>query len=271
MVDEESITLLSMCSIGVFLNGTGLYLLLSLKNCRMDTQRVIIINLCVFDCCLNVVLTIETSLQLCEVVPQNVDEILHGFKHIVNIGFYYATFWLIFDRYLHIKLNIKYQVFWSRKKTKIAMVILWSLAVLSGSLIQVYIIDLDVLVYASIDSIILIFSIFVYTYSIILIKRQRKKFGFNQHRRKVYKGLLLSVIIITTFAVLVAVPDTVYAIERYVTINSDTLAKFLYFSYLISLWSDALIYILLSPKVRLALKRKFFSFKNSFIIKRSET
>ena len=139
------------------------------------------------------------------------------------------------------------------------MVFLWSLAVLSGSLIFIYMFFLDVVFFASLDFIILIFSIFVYGYTIALIKRQRYKVRSNQYRRNVNKGLLLSVTIITTFAVMVAVPDTVYAIKVFVTINSDAVNKYLYFSYPMSLWSDALIYILVSPKVRLALKRKFKS------------
>ena len=107
---DESIIYMVLCIVGVILNGIGLYLLLSLKYGRMETQRVIVINLSVFDCCLSAILTVELSLKFCKICPQKDIQVLNVCKYIINIAFYYTTFWLILDRYLHIKLNIKYQL-----------------------------------------------------------------------------------------------------------------------------------------------------------------
>ena len=274
MANSFSITYLTLCAVGPILNGMGLYLLLKWKNSKMDlTQRYIIINLCIIDFSLSILLTIDKSLIEIGVNSFLTKQVFDVCKAIVNTGFYIATFWLIFDRFLHIKLNIKYVVYWSKKKTIIATTVLWCITTLSGSLIAIFVPLYDVLIYAIVDLIILSFSAFVYTYALLLSHKQRKIVRANQRQKGIFKGLLLSIVILTTFAVLVAIPDITLAIEIYIEINSDALYWYVWLTYPITFWTDALIYIFVSPQVRLAIKNKlkvFLGYK-SVTIERSES
>ena len=269
MVDEFSITFLTFCAVGIILNGIGLFLLSSLRNVGIDlTQKYILINLCFIDFSLSICLTIQQALPFFDVDPSNYQHILDGCIEIISNGYYCATFWLIFDRFLHIKLNIKYVIYWSRKKTIIAVMILWSLAVLIGSLIVVYVGNYDVVIYAGFDLVIVAFSAYVYAYALLLLKLQRSSVLSNQRGRNIFKGLFLSAIIILTFLFLVAIPDTIMAIEA-IHDNSNNSGKLIWYTWLVypvSLWTDALIYIFISPRIRTAVKKgtkRLFSYRST--------
>ena len=272
MVDGLLITYLALCIVGIILNGIGLSVLVPLKTSGTDTQRIIIINLCVFDFCLSVVLTINQLLSIFTIVPLPYRIIVNAGKVVVNVGCYYSKFWLVFDRYLHIKLNIRYALYWSKKKTIRTTMLLWGFTVLSGSLIGVFIYNFKVFVYALFDLIILIFSIFVYTHALKLLIRKNSMVRSNQPQRSMWRGLLIPGIILTTFTVLVVVPDSILVVNTFLNIDSGPLIIFLNLGNSISLWSDAIIYIFISPQARLAFKNKFgmlkaiFAFKKNWIL-----
>ncbi|XP_047146288.1 adrenocorticotropic hormone receptor [Hydra vulgaris] len=271
-MDNLSIVFLFLCSIGFVLNGIGLYLLFTLKNLKVDTQKIIVINLCIINFILNIVLIVQSSIDITivfvEVVPFNFNKVLQIFQSIVNLGYYYATFWLILDRYLHIKLNIKYQVIWTRRKTVVAIVILWIFSIISGCIVGLHYYHLNAVIFICLDGINLTLAIVVYTHIILLLKRQRAKVQSNHNNRSLTKGSLVSVAIITSYIILVVVPDIIISVDNFVHINSLGLSFFLSIVYSLSLWTDAMIYILVSPNVRPIL-RKSFTLSNYKSSKRS--
>ena len=104
-----------VCGIfGVIVNGIAMYLLRQRTDLKIDsTQRCILFNLCLFDFCQNVNNIILESMNLMKM--NAVDELLLV-QSIFSTGIYFATFWLVLDRYLHIKLNMMYVLRWSQKK-----------------------------------------------------------------------------------------------------------------------------------------------------------
>ena len=259
MVFPAFVAFVTCSVIGAFLNGIGLFLLFNCNNSEIDlTQRYILINLCFIDFSLSLSFATDRILFVL-----NYSEVLSSdyyfftlslFVNTLSNGYYFATFWLIIDRYLHIKLNIRYVIYWSKKKTIIATIFLWMLTALTGSLFLVYQAYYVSLFFAVLDSIIVIFSSYVYAYALILFKKQRANIRSNQHGNGKFKGLVLSVAIVTGFTVLVAIPDIIYAFNNFE--YTESLNWCLWLAYPLSLWTDALVYILLSPKVRLALKDK---------------
>lgn len=256
MVKKYSIAYLTFCNIGLVLNGIAFFVLLKFKNGFGFTQHFILIQLCFMDMCLSVILEIREWFYVFELDGNNLGILV--IRRICRTGFYYITFWLVLDRYLHIKLNIEYAIYFSKRKLVIVSVLIWSVAGLSASLIAIFISNCNILIYACYDLVIIIFSIFVYSYALLLFKKQKKLVRSNQHGKRVFKGTLLSSIIISMFVLLFAIPDIILAlifIENDISVNSQ-LNLYINISYPIAFWPDALIYIFASPQVRLAFKRK---------------
>ena len=258
MIEKFSILYLTFSTIGIILNAIGLIVLYRFKNSRMDlTQKYILINLCLINFILSIFLTIQQTLYPLEIDPQRSQLFLDLCTEILCSGFYFATFWLIFDRFMHIKLNIKYVIYWSKRKTLIAVMILWSLAALNGSLFAIYAFEEDVFFFAAFDLAIVAFSTYVYGYALFLLKLHRSNIHSNQHGRSIFKGLFLSAVILLTFLLLAVIPDTIMAVQAIygISYNSGSLIWYTWLIYPVSLWTDALIYIFVSPQIRLAVKK----------------
>ena len=274
MIFPNFIAFLTCCAIATFLNGLGLFLLFNCNNSEIDlTQRYILINLCFIDLNLSLVYAIDRILFVLnafDVLSSSYYKFTLGLcMEIVNTGYYFATFWLIIDRYLHIKLNIRYVIYWSKMKTIIATIFLWMLMTLIGSLFTVYLVKYELVIYVVFDSIIVTFSSYVYVYALILFKKQKANIRSNQQNNSIFKGLVLSVVIVTAFTVLVVIPDALNAVYNFD--YNENLPWYMWIVYPISLWTDALVYILLSPKVRLTLKNKLKCvFNKSVTRERSE-
>ena len=255
MVDEFSTIILTLCAVGIILNGIGLLLLNSLKNCEIDKiQKYIIIILCLINFSRSIIFTIEQVLYRLEV---NISHTLTVCIEISCCGYYCATFWLILDRYLHIKLNIKYVIYWSRRKTIIATMILWSFATLNGSLIVLYALEYDFVLLAAFDLVIVVFSAYVYIYALLLLKLQRSNVRSNQSGRGILKGMLLPAIIVLTFLLLNVIPETIMAVKA-IYGKSNYSGKIIWYTWLVypvSCWTDALIYIFVSPRIKLVVTR----------------
>ena len=258
MVEKFSISYLTFSTIGIVLNAIGLIALYRFKNGRMDlTQKYILINLCLINFILSIFLAIQQTLFPLEIDPQRRQLFLDLCTTILCSGFNFATFWLIFDRYLHIKLNIKYVIYWSKRKTIIAVMILWSLSALNGTIFTFYAFEYDIFFFAAFDLFTIAFSTFVYAYALFLLKLRRSNVRSNQQGRSIFKGLFLSAIILLTFLLLDVIPDTIMVIQAIygISYNSDKLIWYTWLIYPVSLWTDALIYFFFSPQIRLALKK----------------
>ncbi|XP_065681086.1 olfactory receptor 5D18 [Hydra vulgaris] len=245
--------------IGVILNIVGLIVLVKFTKKLDLTQRYILIQLCFIDFCLSLE---QAILCLLTIIDKITYKILGRFfiaLSILKTALYYTTFWFTFDRFLHIKLNVKYIIYWSKKKTIIVMVILLSIAILIGSLVGSGVINFayEYTIYACYDLVIVSFSVFFYTYTLVHFYKQKANLRSNQLNKGVFKGILLSVSIITIFVVLFAIPDALMALlNSEKLILNDPTYMYVSISLTLSLWTDALVYIFASPEVRIILKRK---------------
>ncbi|XP_065659758.1 uncharacterized protein LOC136083823 isoform X2 [Hydra vulgaris] len=244
--------------IGVILNTVGLIVLVKFTNKLDLTQRYILIQLCFIDFCVSLE---EAILNLLVLIGKMTFETLGKSLialSILKTALYYTTFWFIFDRFLHIKLNVKYIIYWSKKKTIIVMIILLSIAILIGSLLGTGVINYsyEYTIYACYDLVIVSFSVFFYTYTLVHFYKQKANVRSNQQNKGIFKGILLSVSIITIFVVLFAIPDALMALSNTakIKINGPT-SMYVNISLTLSLWTDAIVYIFASPQVRIVLKR----------------
>ena len=237
------------------LNGTGLFLMVKKSNTKMDfTQRCIITNLCISDLCVSISLVIYLF-QLSNAKLSNVVETL---VDTFRFAFYFATLWLVFDRYLHMKLLIRYALYWSAKKTVFISLMLWSFSVLGGILWNKYWMYSGISVwvlYGVMDLAIILFSAFVYAYALALLIKQTKKLRSNRTNGSISKGLSISLFIILSHIVLVAVPNLLQIIPNNKNF-SEGVKWYMRLCFPICLWTDALIYIYVSPQVRKSLRNK---------------
>ena len=286
--------------IGILVNGASLFLLEKSKKRRMDnTQRWIIINLCVSDICLSIFWTVTNTIVLVkgdraviqfgdfhgrfienetyddyiysiyendDVVSYVNEEGIHaGMRFIIQDGInaiflistYIATIWLVLDRYLHLRLNLRYAILWSQKKTVTTTLVMWIFAILVGSLMRIYLrkglSHICNYIHITIDIITVWFSTYVYAYALMVSQKHRRSL-YSKHKG-LAKGLILSVTILMTFIVTVTVPDIFQVINKNHDLSTNT-AWFVLLCQYISILTDALIYILLSPQVRQYCKRK---------------
>ena len=172
-----------------------MHLLRQWTDLKIDsTQRCIIFNLCFFDFCQNIINIILGSMKLMRVNATR--ELLLVVQSIFSSGIYLATFWLVLDRYLHIKLNMMYTLHWSKKKTIITTLSLWSLSILVGGCLNG---SNLMIVFAVFDLIIVLFSAAVYLNAFIILLKQKKRIRTNQQHRGKSKILLQPGIILVAF------------------------------------------------------------------------
>ncbi|XP_065651775.1 melanocortin receptor 5-like [Hydra vulgaris] len=257
---------IAFASIGVFVCAIGLYILNKMKKTKFDkTQRYIITNLCIFDVCSCFVLTVNSSLYVSKEITNDISQ---SFANIFMLGYYGATLWLVFDRYLHIKLNIKYVVYWSRKKTSVFTLVLWTFCILAGAIFQKLCQRVIYIFMILFDVIIVVFSIFVYATALKiyqkskLIKAKRKNV-FKKPQRNVFKGMLIASLILLSFSLLSVIPDIII-ISTFNSIYCWSLPKFSYLniSYIVAMWIDALIYVVVSPESLVFLRKRRLSLRS---------
>ena len=193
--------------IGAIVNEIAMHLLRQWTDLKIDlTQRCIIFNLCFFDFFQNIINIILGSMKLMRVNATR--ELLLVVQSIFSSGIYFTTFWLVLDRYLHIKLNMMYTLHWPKKKTTFTALSLWSLSILIGDASTS---SRLLIVFVVFDLIILLFSATVYLNAFIILLKQKKRIRTNQQHRGISKILLQPGIILIAFAVLVVVPDILLA------------------------------------------------------------
>nr|XP_047142168.1 uncharacterized protein LOC124816593 [Hydra vulgaris] len=186
MVKEEYFLLITFCNIGVILNGFGLFVLLKFKRGFDSIQHYILVQLCLIDFFLSIHGQILLSLVF--FYPRNINGANFGnlVKRFLHSSYFYMTFLLVFDRYLHLKLNIKYKIYCSKKKVIIVTVCVYVFAGTFGGLFPYYNSDYTILIILGYDFIITAFSIFFYVYAYILFRKQ-KACRSNQRNRRMFK------------------------------------------------------------------------------------
>ena len=260
MVWKTSYVDIIFSSVGVFLNGVGLYILLKVRDKNTDvTQRYIITNLCIFDFCSCITLTVNESLYVSHINYPKAAEII---ANIFMTGYYAATLWLVFDRYLHVKLNLKYHLYWSKKKTIIFTLVLWIFSILTATLFWIFSEFALFVTLVVFDAIIILFSAFVYGSALIISRQKKKVLCCNRRRKPVFKGLLLTSVILFSYALLMAVPDVII-VCTFSNHENWSVTMFTYFnsSYVVAMWVDALVYIVVSPQSLNFMRRRIAVFQ----------
>ena len=261
MVWKTTVVDITFSSLGVFICGTGLYILLNVRKTKMDkTQWYIITNLCILDFCSCCTLTLNSALFISDVKYSVI--VAEAFADIFMVGYYGATLWLVFDRYLHIKLNLKYFIYWSKKKTTIFTLILWSFSILSGVLLRLYHEKAIFFLLIAFDVVIIICSIFVYGKAIAISCKTKTIKRSYRNRRSVFKGLLLTSVILLAYVVLMAIPDIII-IYNYADMENWSIAMYSYLNicYIVAMWIDSFVYIVICPQSLTFLKNKQQSFR----------
>ncbi|XP_057308061.1 melanocyte-stimulating hormone receptor-like [Hydractinia symbiolongicarpus] len=181
---------------------------------------------------------------------------------------------LTVDRYLRIHFNIRYQIKFTRRRTKHFMLTIWLLVFIGtalfmaihkaneNSLMRICYLYL----YPTADVIFLVAAI--YTYFFALKKMRHNKIlappmrcqnwrSVKEIKVKQYKGLLAVTLIISTFLVFIVSMDQMIFYSILLDINlSIYLETYMFVSYNIGFSTDVFIYIFVVPAVKRAFRKK---------------
>lgn len=281
------------------LHCIGIVLLLTKSSNVSGSQTIFMINLSVS----------EISLSITGALAIGFYELYGGGNfayQLSTIGFlssaftYYPIMYILtLDRLAEVYLNLRYQLYWSAKKTKVSMILVWLISATMFLSFLVYIRTdqtngcanlVDVAyeyVYPLANFLYIIIALLTYIYIVRKIRQKRKiqasisisiasgaekvsapKSSNNSRtstQRKKARSfhLLLPSLLILTFVFFIAIPDLVAFLAYLNIINhSFSLTVTINVMYSIGLASDALIYVLLSTSCKNYLRRKYRKFFN---------
>lgn len=273
--------------IPLVLHSIGIVLLLTKSSNVSRSQTILMINLSLSAICLSATSAAHAVLEY-YYAHQNI-----MYQHFVICSMvsclpYYAVMYILtLDRLAEVYLNIRYPLYWSARKTKYCMIILWSitLCLLFSLFAYIRIERLNGLTkvedfsyaYGFPFGDLLFLAIAFVTYIYIIRKiRQKKKITArisistentavqrencrkSPHQKKETSlHLLLPFMLVTTFVIFMQIPDLIYFLVRInVIANSDALTITLDIIYSIGYSSDAFIYVLLSTSFRSYIHKK---------------
>ena len=178
------------------------------------------------------------------------------------LQYFLAMIYMTVDRFLEVRLNIIYPVYWKYGYTKILLVSTW---VFCGILsLVVLLIELPsrrrirwiifVFFYPIIESVFWLLSSSVYIYIFVKLKQNschiyKKQTGIMKRRKK--RHFYVPALIVLSFVLFILIPDTVITV--YMLRNTrlpGPLQTYVYCSYMIGFSCDAVVYIFFSPLVR---------------------
>ena len=168
------------------------------------------------------------------------------------LQYFLAMIYMTVDRFLEVRLNIIYPVFWKYKYTKILLLCTWtvcsilSLVVLLMDLPSRRRVHLIIFVYfyPIFESVFLVLSSSIYVYIFIKLKQKschvyKKDSGIMKRRRK--KHFYVPALIVLSFFLFILIPDTVITV--FILRNTrlpGPLQTYVYCSYMIGFSCDAL-------------------------------
>ena len=209
-----------------------------------------------------------------------IDNIWHD---IVWVVYSLTLFFLTLDRFAEIYLNIKYEIYITRKKTLYAILGIWLTALVFGlaSFSFQYLNNMNSIisfhVWLYLDIIILLSSIAIYSYiyrkcakskaNVIHVSNQSTVIDKDGHRNEANvqtrvkkRKLFIPMLITIVFFLLVTVPDATYLILKTSfkgKFDEDILDFTLAIFYSISIICDVTIYILLQRNIRTLVLKKW--------------
>ena len=187
----------------------------------------------------------------------------------LSLLYFVIMIYVTADRLLAVLLNMKYNVLWSVNKTKYTLIVTWVVCITLGVIVSL-LYELFNLHYES--YITYVHGVFdigfiilaLVTYGVLFSKYKNSlsmqtrntECGQSDRRQSLFEvfrqsNFYISVLLITTFLLLVAVPDIIISVNL-IAYNSTTefSRHACVMLFLLSHTSDACIYILLQKKVR---------------------
>lgn len=269
--------LISPC-VGILLHGTAFFLLWKKDASISMNQKIILMNLSLVEICIR-----------CCGLARRVIAITIGFNNPVHstfavlfysflLSYLFTMATLTLDRFLQVYLNIKYDLYWSVRTTKIVLGIIWSITFLIGNSLTLLVnLQKDtytevlwvtqVLVNPLLSLIFLLVVMSVYAYialKIIQTRRGQAKVTFTANelqssrdckRTKLPAGIrlneiLMPTILILTYILFIVIPVfIVYLEKRNILTEKVWFRQVLPFLFYVGCSSDAIICILLSTKI----------------------
>ena len=290
-MDWVVLLLLSISIIIIITHLLALTLLFKLKKDNLNgTQKYLLVSLCLNELTLGV----ESIIFICSTtfihtrVAKTIKDISQIFSLTPLIQIYFSIMILItLDRLLEFRLNIKYSLYWSPKKTLVALLIIVSISISTFICVLIvrrfYYFTADSYKEILLKHVLPTFSnsfilLALYTYYQIYkkvkenreqnkrikqmfeVKNSHKQMDFN--RRKRFQVFLPS-LIIASFILFNVVPYTIWLIHANVCNNCNNVVHtVMYCLYLLAWLADPLIYIFSLKSIRMKIKRAFTRLNN---------
>lgn len=178
------------------------------------------------------------------------------------LQYFLAMIYMTIDRFLEVRLNIIYPVFWKYKYTKLLLLCTWTVCGILS--LVVFFIELPsrrrirwiifVIFYPIIESVFWFLSSSVYVYIFLKLKQNschiyKKQTGIMKRRKK--RHFYVPALIVLSFVLFILIPDTIITVHMLRNTRlPGPLQTYVYCSYMIGFSCDAIVYIFFSPLVR---------------------
>ncbi|XP_047127212.1 uncharacterized protein LOC124808208 [Hydra vulgaris] len=266
----------------------GLYVLSRNKASLDKIQVVFLFNICLVEAQMIFFKNLEVLLNLLKPEKEEAYEAENYVSIYLNIGCcfpYYITMLLYtLNRFSELYLNLRYNLYWTVKRVKRSIIISWGLAVSASICFMASKVKIDKIycisykyVFPILNSLaaLLISSTYLYIsykcYHFLkkskVIKAQLKQNAFLGKqsfpvRKRTLRRYLMPTIFILNFSVFIVIPDSIYCYKYLAEKKIEESFKiFVGLSYFIGFFTDAFIYIFLSPVIRANLLKKLTSKK----------
>ena len=263
-----------------------MYLLIILRYSTMDgCQRLFLFHLSLSEFCLTV---LEMIKRFIFIIVNSEANVITEYINVIQFSsasmvYYFTMIYMTSDRFFALYLNMKYPLYWSEKKTKRLLVVTWIvfilMAICLSFLYKYQLIDYNKVFYLYIwpitESIFLLIAFGTYGYIIRMIYNNNRSNSIKTiilqsnisidattvkpKARSIYSNsaFYLPTLLILTFVFLQVVPDVIIF---FVMISGRTVSAGVsagvFITYMFSILTDAIIYILLSPFVKRIFIRK---------------
>ena len=240
-VTNESYVYVICYAIGAVLHVRGLGFLIQTKKSTMHKiDRLIIINLSLAELFTSLV---TFSIGILNFAETPIPYLLITTTRVLFVVYYSTTVLLIINRFLMVKLNVKYYSVWSKAKTQCCLLALWMSSLCFGFVIGYFVKKKRIVTHLFFDALIVVLSILVYGYALKLSQNMSRNKSLIQSRKTFLKGLMLPVLIVSTYIIFTAVPHFILSFdELFGVVINRRFKLILNIALALAYWSDAIIY-----------------------------
>ncbi len=244
----------------IFLNVLGVYLLTAIK--PLSIGKFLLTNLAVSEIILSGVQIAVNSIRAFVRIEENTDA--DKVRATIWLVYYSSVFFLTIDRLIAINFPLRYRVLITKKRLKLAILVVWTLATALGASFFIYgnlFISFWNMTWMVLDVAFIILAVTTYGFIFFKILRRRRFENNDQDGRRQHfimsrekKFVKIAGLIIGTFLFLFLIPDTI----KYGYPSLEALLL----TYPIGILLDPVIYIFLQEDLRSLLKRSVFQTDN---------